>query len=198
MLITAARRIRALAMGTDDHGTPAPRALRLDADARDLFDELRCDAMTRARNASGLAAGWAGKNPGRALRLALVFEMLAWTARGDAEPTSVSADSVARAGDYLDYASGMLNRVTAGLSIGRAEADAAVLARHLLAMHTTRINERELYQTAGFGWARDKKRREAALNLLERAGWIRPLNASGYGRPRGDWEVSPRLHEVLR
>src|SRR5262245_44539809 len=62
MLMSAARRLRTLTMGIDAHGTPAPRALPLTDDARRLFDELRLDAMTRAREASGLVAGWAGKN----------------------------------------------------------------------------------------------------------------------------------------
>jgi uncharacterized protein DUF3987 len=183
-------------MGADDHGDPAPRALRLDSDARDLFDEVRRDAMGRARSASGLAAGWAGKNPGRALRLALGYELLAWAAQGDTEPVSVSADAMARAGGYLDYATGMLDRVTAGLAIGRAEADAAAIARHLLATHAGLLNERELYQTVKYTWARDSNRRAAALAVLEHAGWIPLPNVGSAGRPRGDWEVSPRLMEA--
>ena len=39
---------------------PAPRILRLDDDALRLFDELRREAMERARSARGLAAGWHG------------------------------------------------------------------------------------------------------------------------------------------
>ena len=38
----------------------------------------------------------------------------------------VSADSVARAGAFLDYSGRMLARVTAGLAIGPAEADIAL------------------------------------------------------------------------
>lgn len=197
-LITAARQLRALAMGTDDHGAPAPRALQLDKDARALFDELRCDAMATARSAASLAAGWHGKNPGRSLRLALVYQLLSWAAWDDAEPASVSADAMARAGGYLDYAASMLDRVTAGLAIGRAEADAASIARHLLATRATVLNERELYQTAGYHWARDRERRAAAFAVLERAGWIRQPNAARHGRPRGDWQVSPRLAKDRR
>jgi hypothetical protein len=181
-------------MGADDYGVPAPLALQLDSDARALFDELRRDAMASARKAVGLAAGWHGKNPGRALRLALVYQLLAWAARDDAEPVSVSADAVARAGGYLDYAAAMLDRVAAGLAIGRAEADAAIIARHLLARGARRINERELYQTAGYHWARDRQRRAAALALLDHVGWIRRPEDTGQGRPRSDWDVSPRLH----
>jgi hypothetical protein len=196
-LVTAARRLRALPMGADDQGAPAPRALPLDTDAYELFDEMRRDAMERARRAHGLAAGWYGKNPGRILRLALVYELLACVMRGhDAEPVSVSADAVARAGGYLDYAAGMLHRVTSGLAIGQAEVDAAAIARHLLATRPARLNEREIYQTAGFAWAREDDRRAAALGVLDQAGWIRQSQRAGRGRPRRDWLVSPRLAEV--
>jgi hypothetical protein len=182
----------------DEHSAPAPIALRLDDDARQLFDEIRCDAMEKARSAHGLAAGWYGKNPGRALRLALVYELLRWGLHGDVQANTVSADSVARAGAFLDYAARMLSRVTAGLAIGQAEADAAAIARHLLATLPDRLNERQFYQTAGFAWARDGKRRAAALSTLERFGWIRPLDTAGQGRPRGDWQVSPRLKGAHR
>jgi hypothetical protein len=194
-LLKAARNLRSLPMGTDEHGKPAPRALPLDSNAFKLFDKLRIDAMSKARTLTGLAAEWHGKNPGRALRLAFVFELLAWAGRGGAEPESlrVSGDAVCRAGKYLDYASAMLDRVTAGLAIRRAEADAAAIARHLQATAAKRLNERGLYQTAGFSWARDAERRNAALRMLEGARWIGRPGAGKHGRPRGDWDVSPLL-----
>ena len=76
----AAKRLHKLEMGADNHGAPTPRALSLDTDARKLFDEQRQETMRRARATSGLTAGWHGKNPGRLLRLALVFEHMAWAA----------------------------------------------------------------------------------------------------------------------
>jgi hypothetical protein len=194
-LMDAARRLHSLSMGADDHGTPAPIALPLHYEGRALFDEVRRDWMKRARTTSGLSAGWAGKNPGRVLRLALVFEGLTWAARGDAEPASVSADAIARAASYLDYAAGMLDRVTAGLALTETEADAATIARHILATRLVLLNERNLYQAQGFAWARNTKRRAAALTVLERAGWIRRPPTVGPGRRRGDWQVSPRVLE---
>jgi hypothetical protein len=143
LLMGAALRLHALPMGTDNLGTPAPIALPLEEEALTLFDEVRREWMTRARATSGLTAGWAGKNPGRALRLALIFELLAWSARGT-EPTKVSADSIARAASYLDYASDMLDRVMAGLALTQSDVDAATIARHLLATRPTRLNERDL------------------------------------------------------
>ena len=206
MLYTAAARLRNLAMGADDHGQPAPRALRLDTSAVQLFDEQRQEAMRRARTARGLAAGWHGKNPGRLLRLALVFEDLAWAARDDGmpEPASVSADSVVRAGGFIDYAADMLERVIAGLAISQAETDAAQIARYLLPIakgapphaRLKPLNERKLYQRRGFTWARNAKRREEAFAVLRSDGWLRPPQNEGYGRPRGDWQVNPRIGEA--
>ena len=208
MLDTAATRLHALRMGTDDQGNPTPIALRLDGDAFRLFDQQRQEAMWRARAACGLAAGWHGKNPGRLLRLALVFEYLAWAACDDGatEPASVSADAVARAGGYIDYAAAMFERVIAGLAITRAQADAAQIARHLLAIAQAApphsrlkpLNERNLYQTRGFSWARDERRRAEAFAVLRDAGWLRLPQADGHGRPRGDWQVNPRVFEGKR
>jgi len=84
---------------------------------------------------------------------------------------------------------------TTGLAIGRAEADAAITARHVLADRPAALNERMLYQRPGWTWLRDAERRDAALNVLVKAGWIRAAARAGNGRPRGDWEVSPRLWE---
>ena len=206
VLHRAAKRLRALEMGTEDDDQPAPRALRLDGDALILFDEQRQEAMRRARDASGLAAGWHGKNPGRILRLALVFELLAWAARDDGtpEPASVSADAVARAGGYIDYAGAMLERVVGGLAIGRAEVDAAQIARLVLAIakgapqhaRLKLLNERGLYQRRGFSWARNEKHRAEAFAVLRNAGWLKPPQADGHGRPRGDWQVNPRITEA--
>ena len=143
-----------------------------------------------------MAAGWHGKTPGRALRLALVFELLAWAAGNGAEPRAVNGDAMARAGGYLDYLSGMFDRVTGGLAIGRAEADAAVIGRHILSNPLAALNERTLYQQAGWSWLRQNERRASALRVLADAGWIRQAAQTGAGRRRGDWDISPRLWEA--
>jgi putative DNA primase/helicase len=193
-LLTAARRLSGLAMDCGSVGEPTPRVLRLDPEAFALFDDIRCDAMTRARSARGLAAGWHGKT-GRALRLAIVFDLLSWAARGGEEPSVVGADAMARAGEYLDYLSGMLDRVTAGLALSAAEADAAAILHHILATSPQRINERDLYQRPDWSWLRESAHRAAAFAELERRGIVRRTARAGRGRPAGDWDVSPRLTE---
>jgi hypothetical protein len=197
-LISAARRLYRLEMDGHPPGELAPRILRLDPDALRLFDEVRREAMERGRSSRGLAAGWHGKTPGRALRLAIVYELLGWAGGAEGEPRAVSADAMARAAGYLDYAAAMLDRVTAGLAIGRTEADAAVIARYILATRGGALNERALYQRPGWAWLRDRTRRAAALHVLAEAGWIRPAAPAGRGRRPGDWEISPHLSEAGR
>jgi hypothetical protein len=193
LLVEAARCLHGLQMGEGFDGTPAPIVRRLDPTAFGLFDEIRQDAMCKSREHHGLAAGWHGKNPGRLLRLSLLYELLAWSCLGGLEPQRTSADSVARAGAFLDYCGGMLDRVTGGLALTPAESDAAKIAHHLQKTRPEQFNERELYRAPGFRWARETSRLTAAIAILERAGWIRRSCVAGKGRPRGDWQVSPYI-----
>jgi hypothetical protein len=197
LLMRAARYLCALRMDSASSGERVPRTLRLDRDAFDLFDELRRESMERARTSRGLAAGWHGKTPGRALRVALAYEFLTLAVTSSADPQAVSADAMVRAGGYLDYLAGMLDRVTAGLTLGCAEADAATIARHLLAVRPGEVNERALYQRSGWAWLRDAKRRAAAFSVLVEAGFVRAATRASNGRRRGDWLVSPRLPEMM-
>jgi hypothetical protein len=191
-VVSAGRRLVELAMSADPSGALTPKVLGLDGDAFALFQVQRRDALKKARASRGLAAGWHGKTPTRLLRLVLVYEMLRWSAGSGREPHTVSADAMARAGRYLDYACKMFDRVTAGLAIEPAEADAAVIARGILdtAPAPKMLNERELYQRSA--WLRDRVRRNDALSILAEAGWIRLAAVAGKGRPRGDWEVNPK------
>jgi hypothetical protein len=197
-LTSAALRLYGLPMD-DTAGDPAPRLMPLDKEAFVLFDELRQEALQRVRSSRGLAKGWHGKTPGRALRLALIFELLAWAAANDraVPPRMISADAMARVGAHLDYLAAMFDKVTSGLAISRAEFDAAAIARHILLAQSTTLNERALYQQQGWSWLRDTERRGAAVRVLTDAGWIRRAAQPRGGRPRGDWEVSPRLWEKL-
>jgi hypothetical protein len=181
-------------MDGDPAGWPAPRILQIEPDGFILFDELRREAMEAARSSRGLASGWHGKTPGRALRLALVFELLTWAMEGGAEPREVSADAIVRAGGYLDYLTGMLDRVTAGLAVTGAEADAATIAREIISSRCMTLNERDWYKRKGWAWMRDTQRRTAALRVLAAAAWIRLAQQNDQGRPRGDWLISPQLH----
>ena len=155
----------------------------------------------RQWNGRDRRAGWRpdGTARRRAGRCGWRSCMSYWLGRRAAgpEPGTVTADAMARAGGYLDYLAAMLDRVTAGLAIGRAEADDAVIARHIFANRPAALNERALYQRPGWAWLRSREGRADALRVLADAGWIRPAAVQpGTGRPRGDWVVSPRLWEA--
>src|SRR5262249_25200960 len=115
---------------------------------------------------------------------------------GRPEPTQITAASVAHAGAYLDYAAQHFERVLAGLSIDQTEADAAQIARLLVDEKPEKINERELYQRAGWSHLRDRERREKAFMALADASFIRRIRPTGYGRGRSDWIVNPSLRRT--
>jgi hypothetical protein len=195
MLARASRRLQSLAMDTDSEGEPVPRMLRLDVGALRLFDEFQQQARRRSLDSRGLAAGWHGKS-GRALRLALTFELLGFGfGRAEVDPTVISSEAMARACEYCEYLAAMFDRVTGGLAIGQAEADAAIIARHVLAVRPLTVNERDLYRQSGWAWLRDNDRRSGAFRALVNAGWVRQATRSGGGRPQGNWDVSPGLTE---
>ena len=187
-LAWAAKRLHDLQMDGNLAGEQAPRVLRLDGDAFKLFDELRCYAMKRARASRGLASGWHGKT-GRALRLALIFELLAWALGAEEEPRSISGDAMVRAGGYLDYLAAMFDRVTGGLAIGRAEADAAMIARHILSTRPTALNAHAL-SASGLDVA--ARQRETCLRIPRSCGC--GMDTAG-GQER-EWTAPRRLASV--
>jgi len=194
-LLDAFRRLRALDWDRDSNGEPAPKVLRLDAEALDVLDQIREEVATANRTDTGIIAGWRGKNPGRLLRLALVIEMLEMAARGGVEPEIITGETTRRAADFLDYATAMMMRAVGELAHTEAQRHAARIARLILAEKPSIFNERALYQREGFSDSRDKDRRTAAFGELQTAGWIRRANHARTGRPRGDWEANPCLFQ---
>lgn len=191
----AARRLSTLPMGRDESDKPIPITVSIDNDGVTLLNEIRRDATARARASHGLAAGWYGKTPARVLRVALVIEHLRW-AMSDEEktpPSLVTAESIAFAGSYVDYLAEMFERVMAGLLIDRVESDAAIVGQLLVRETPERINERVLYQRAGFSFLRDRERRRKTFEALAGAGYVRPPAVANKSRPRGDWDVNPGL-----
>jgi hypothetical protein len=194
-LTTAGRRLRGLRMALNEGGEPAPVMVGLDPTAFEILNGIRRDSDALAKSTRGLAGGWHGKTPARALRLALVFEFLAWALADDAtpEPTAISARSMAHSGEFLEYAAAMLDRALAGLLVETADADAAMIGHLLVKERPHMVNERALYRRPGLHFLRTRDRRVAAFKVLESAGFVRPKVERGPGRPRGEWLVNPRL-----
>ena len=166
-LAAAASRLHGLPMGIDGAGEPAPILLRLDHDALTLFDELRQEAMKAHSFRSWIGVGLARQDarPGAASGARLRVSSVVGAARPRAARWSAETQWPGLAG-YLDYLAAMFDRTTAGLAIGRHEADAAAIARHILSARPAMLNERELYQLPGWSWLRDKARRACALRVL--------------------------------
>jgi hypothetical protein len=194
-LVAAARWLRSLAMDADGKGDPTPRVMRLDSTARALLDDVRCEAHERIKASKGIAAGWHGKTPARALRLALVMEHLESAAVAGAAPVEVSGQAMARAAEYLDYATGMMERSLTGLAIDQADSAAADVARLFVQTKPETVNERAIYQRAGFHALRKRDLRQRVFAALESAGFVKREEPKGgmSGRHPSDWLVNPRL-----
>jgi len=95
--------LRSLDWDRDRMGNPVPKTISLEAAAADLCQEFRIKNHQAIASGSAhpILNGWRGKNDGRLLRLAGVFEFLEWAFAGGTEPQAVSAISVQRAWRYL-------------------------------------------------------------------------------------------------
>jgi hypothetical protein len=164
-----------------------------------VLQRLRLEIYEATKGgARGILATWRGKNPGRLLRLALVFEFLQWAYLGaGAPPATVSAESVRRAALYLQYCELMLERILGDLAYSEAQRDAAALAQFIHDTKPERINERRVCRQRGFHYLRKGERRKAAFAELAAAGWVRRLEETlKSGRPTSDWEVNPQAQRL--
>ena len=103
---------------------------------------------------------------------------------------------MADAGEYLDYAGEMLEYVLAGLIVDQPESDAAQIGKMLIRDNLEMVNERTLYQQAGYSHLRDGPRRRAAFDVLTEAGFLQKAQAKDKGRPASDWLVNPALRRA--
>jgi hypothetical protein len=193
MLKKGFERLRRLAMLGDDDELK-PLHIKLGEGAQSAFNLFRRQYVKAARATSGTMAGWHGKNPGRVMRLALIYELLSWST-GDArlEPKEVSLDSLNRAGRYLEYATVMFSRVIASAVISQKTRDAVAIARWLRAEKVDDFTGRQLSKQPGFNSLRDTERRNEALEELVRHGWIRQGPKNVGARSSGNWVVSPEV-----
>ena len=149
--------------------------------------------------AAGLFLSWLGKLPGLAVRLALVLELLWWSARtfgGMEEPAQVSASAVDAAVKLIvSYFVPMARRTFGEAALPQSDRDATTLARWLLAQAPVPgiVNARELRHADALP-TREADRYDTALAELTLAYWVKPApHKAGPGRNRKDFLVNPRL-----
>jgi Protein of unknown function (DUF3987) len=183
---------------------PKPLVLKMDSAAATVLQEWREEAADLEDGAAGLFLSWLGKLSGLAVRLALVVEHLWWAGEHAHRrpPEAISERATTAAVALLaDYAMPMARRTFGEASLPKPERDAAVIARWIKTQCPLPevINAREIQRRRlpGLTMAQDVR---AALEELHEAGWVRPVpHPSGVAhRPRSDWEVNPRVREVLR
>ena len=188
----ALQKCLSLRMSVDDAGKPQPVAVTLSPDAVNELEVFGRDMQIRERDAHGPFASAIGKARGHALRLAAVIEYLWWSGGGDdLEPEVISTDAVLAAAALVgDYFLPMADRVFADAVIPAPERKAMAVAKRLRKEGLSRFNARDLRREMG-GIVRNAPDMKQACEALTDAGLIRPLKASGTGRPPLNFEVNP-------
>jgi hypothetical protein len=152
--------------------------------------------------------GWLEKLEGEWARIALVFHFLDWaTGPGAVEVTQfpdevISADIAERAARFLlefQYPhQAHFYRKVANLG-SAADEDVLQIAGYILANNCSAIDERTVARIRSNTLAGEEKRpqRLAALDTLERNGWLLP---AGLHRSKGHvnkWTVNPAVHTLF-
>jgi hypothetical protein len=162
-------------------------------EAAQAIIQARREAVSEA-DESGLLGAWMGKMAGAVVRLAVIFQHLAWLADGGEPPQEIGENATARADGLLgEYFLPMAVRFFGVDALPASARDARLLAKLIQGGRVDRLNSRLLARS---GPIRDVERVKAALLDLEAAGWVRrdPARAGeGWGRARDDWEIRPDL-----
>lgn len=172
MLESVLRRLESLSVPADSH-TPKRRTAGLSASAADCFD-----AWWQAlpdREPAGRMAGWWGKLPGTALRLALVMEYLNWASEGNTqEPVEVAHGTISAALTLIDeYFAPMAERAF-GLHASNEVSPATLkLADYLENSGPNEFTVRDLCRSGPLRSLKAPEVKTACLELV-RYGWLRP------------------------
>ena len=185
----------------EQEGRKVPRVLSFDAAAADHVQTWREQIAGLESAASGLFLSWLGKLPGYAVRLAVVLELLWWSAdaQSGSEPVRISERATVAAIGLLDsYCIGMARRAFGEAALPQADRDALALARWLMVQlpMPEMVNARDLRHADALP-SREAARYDAALAELADAGWVRQApRTAGPGRTRKDWLINPALAEI--
>lgn len=177
-----------------------PAHLRLDPEAQDIFFGWLRDLEAKIRLDAGLSppvVAHLAKYRSLLPTLAGLFELADEAAVGNGVPEqlTISIPHIAQAVEFCDYLESHANRVYSCVVSPESRA-ARELGRHIQKGDLpTAFKTREVYLRGWSGLGEPNKVR-AALELLEDAGWLRPLGVhqslSG-GRPSESWEVNPKV-----
>jgi hypothetical protein len=199
LLPAAFRRLRSLQMTKADDGSLRPVVLRMTEAASERLQAFREQVAEKEQAAEGLYLSWLGKSPGRAVRLALILELLWWAGDPNApEPAEIGEAATLAARALLDgYLIPMAVRTFGEAALPLPERDAAALARWIVRQHPVPevVNARELRIKAALP-TRQPERYDLALAELVEPRRLRPAPGragDNAGRRRKDFEVNPAV-----
>ena len=180
-----AERIRNLAREAD--AISEPITLKLDAEATRVFQDFRKQHEPKLRPEIGELSGipeWANKLPGSTLRLAGVLHALrSGTIRG-----TIDAETMEAAVRQADYFTSHALAVFGQMRSDGATADALDVHSWITSRPQAEVTVREI--TRSKSW--DNDRTKAALEALDRYGWVKKATPSGKrGRPAERFLVHP-------
>jgi len=185
----------------EEPGSPfRPIVVPLAKDALPQLREFGREAQKRQERTGGpMRSAW-GKARGQVLRLALVLELLWWSAVDGATvpPREISLKALAAAAVLLgDYFAPMAERAYGDAGCIKQERNAATLAQWITDAHPDEVYVRHLQRDVRLPGLTDAESiHEAALVLVE-ADWLcKPAAADGHRR-KEVYPINPRLWQVL-
>ncbi|WP_158266863.1 DUF3987 domain-containing protein [Alsobacter soli] len=191
----ALARLYRLDIARGERNEAEPRPLTLDPAGVEMLEQYGSEMKVRAEKAFGPFIGVLSKAAGQALRLALVLELLEWSATpGKPEPATISAASMAAAIGVMDaYFIPSARRVFGESAVPETDRKAMALIRWLQETGAKRFKAREARRKAGCP-VRDPKHMAGACDALIEAALIREVTSKGsVGRPSPEFEVNSRL-----
>jgi hypothetical protein len=204
-LFEAFSRLRKLDMSHGGSG-PEPKVLPLSEFGTGCFEQWMRDHDNTKRGGGSRYRSWAGKSPGRILRLALLIEMLEWAYAGVGHaPTKVSDVALMRATClHEDYFSAMARKTFADAGVPESEKHAREIAYWIAQqLHDERphsVTVREVYKNIRVAGIRSPKEAQAALDVLVDAGWLihNPRRSDGRpGKPSNIYEIRQDVWLIL-
>lgn len=187
-------------LATLDFDNGKPVALDLNPFGKDTADKFNAECHAWKHEHDGVVAGWIGKLPAMALRLALIFELMWWAqSEKKAPPGQVSGKAYEAAAKLLKgYFYPMMKRTLAQAETAREEHSAKRLARLLRREKLAAFNARDLRRQHK-GTLADlatSDRLQEAIQVLSDACLVRHIgvrSGSTKGRAPRDFEVNPAL-----
>ncbi len=193
-------RLYGLQLMVDEQEHIRPIILPFAEDAAATLHEWRVEH--HELDAVGMFGSSMAKMPGYVVRLALVLEFLWWSVDSGPEPTTITRKAVAAAAHLVeDYFKPMAERVYGDASLPEKERMATALARWIVQQPAMSFNARDTRRSGKLAGIRESNQMNMALEELIEAGWIRAAptrKGGGAGQQKSDFEVNPRLREIMK